>query len=53
MRHTYKRFVGLKAKMYTFIREDNHECKKAKDIDENVVADELKHKGYKNVLFSR
>ena len=27
-----KRFVRLKAKMYSYIIEDDHECKKAKDI---------------------
>ena len=40
-------FVELKAKMYTFITVDNHESKKAKGIDENVVFDELKYEDYK------
>ena len=46
-----KDFVGLKSKMYTFITESNHESKKAKDLNENVVDDYLKHEDYKNVLF--
>ena len=28
-----KLFVKLKEKMYTYITEDDHECKKAKDIN--------------------
>ena len=27
-----KSFVGLKAKMYTYITEDEHECKKSQKI---------------------
>ena len=42
-----KGFVGLKAKVYTFIAKENHECKKAKGINKNVVDDELKYEGYK------
>ena len=41
-----KGFVELKAKIYTFITEDNHESKKAKGINKNVVFDELKHEDY-------
>ena len=48
-----KGFVGLKSKMCTFIKEDNHESKKAKGINNNVVDDELKYEDYKNVLFNR
>lgn len=44
MQHVYKTFVVLKAKMYTFITEDNHQCKKAKYIDRNDVDDELKRR---------
>ena len=39
--------------MYTFKKEDHNESKKAKDINKNVVDDELKHKDCKNVLFNR
>ena len=34
-----KSFVGLKAKMYTYIKKDKHECKKAKGINNSVVKD--------------
>ena len=46
-------FTGLKPKMYTFMTKDNHESKKAKNINKNVVDDELKHEDYKSVLFNR
>ena len=38
-----KFFVAVKSKMYTFITEDNHGSKKAKDINKNVFGDELKY----------
>ena len=38
-----KGFVGLKSKMYNFITEGNHESKKAKGINKNVVDDEIRH----------
>ena len=31
-------FVGLKAKMYSFLVDDNSEDKKAKNVNRNVVA---------------
>ena len=34
-------FVRLKSKMYIFFTEENHESKKAKDIDKNIVDDKL------------
>ena len=37
-----KGFVGLESKMYTFITEENHESQKAKDINKNLVDNELK-----------
>ena len=46
-------FVKLKSKMYTFIREDNHESKNAKDINKNVVYDQLNYEVYQNALFKR
>ena len=38
--------------MYTFIKEDHNEPKKA-DINKNVADDELKYKDCKNVSFNR
>ena len=47
-----KGFVGLKSKVHTFIRKDNHKSKKAKDINRNVIDDEVKYENYNNVLFN-
>ena len=32
-----KSFVGLKSKMHAFIAEDDHESKRAKGINKNIV----------------
>ena len=37
MCRAYKGFVRLQSKMYTFIKEDHNESKKAKDTNKNVV----------------
>ena len=37
--------VGLIAKMYTYITEDNHECKK-QGLNKNIVDDELECKDH-------
>ena len=37
-----KGFVVLKYKMYTFITKGNHEYKKTKAINKNVVDDKIK-----------
>ena len=45
-------FVGLRSKMYSYIKE-NYECgKTAKGIKKNVIKNDIKHKDYKNVLFN-
>ena len=44
MWHAYKSIVGLKANMYTYITEDEHQYKKAKGIINSVVEDKLKFK---------
>ena len=46
-------FVGLRAKMYAFKIDDNHESKKAKGIKRLVVKNELKFEDYKTSLFGR
>ena len=50
--HT-KSFIGLKFKMYTFTTEDNHESKRAKCINRNVVSYELQCEDCEIVFFSR
>ena len=45
-----KCFVGLKAKMYTYITEEEHECKNIKGINNSLGEDQLKCQHYKNVM---
>ena len=47
-----KVFLGWKSKLYTLITEDNHEPEIAKNINKNVVDDEVKYVVYKTVLFN-
>ena len=47
-----KGFVELKAKMFSYVTKDQHECKKAKVINNSVVQSELKYENYKNVLLN-
>ena len=48
-----KYFERLKSKMHIFITDNNQGSKKAKDINKNVVDNELKYDDYKNFLFNR
>ena len=46
-----KEFVGLRSKMYSYIK-DNRGCEKtAKGIKKNIVKNNIKHTDYKKVLF--
>ena len=42
-------YVGLKSKMYAFVTEDNYECRITKNINENIIDDEVKYEHYKNI----
>ena len=44
-------FVGLKAKMYSFLVDDNSEHRKAKDVNRNVVA-AISHNKDKDALLN-
>ena len=44
-------FVGLRAKMYSFVTDDKYESKKAKGVKRSVVKNELKFNDYKRSLF--
>ena len=45
-------FIGLRSKMYSYIK-DTDECdKKAKGIKKNVKKKDIKHENYKDVLFN-
>ena len=43
-------FCGLRSKMYSYIKENDKYCCKAKGIKKNVVAKEIKHKNYLEIL---
>ena len=43
-------FCGLRSKMYSYIKENDDYCCKAKGIKKNVVAKEIKHKNYLEIL---
>ena len=45
-------FVGLKYKMYSYIKSDEKGGKTAKGIKKNVIKNNIKHKDYKNVLLN-
>ena len=43
------RFVGLKSKMYSYIKSDEKDGETTKDIKKNVIKNNIKHEDYKNV----
>ena len=43
-------FVGLKSKMYSYIKNEEKGGKTAKGIKKNVIKNNIKHEDYKNVL---
>ena len=44
-------FVGLRSKMYSYIKENQKENRTAKGIKKNIIKNELKHANYKETLF--
>ena len=45
-------FVGLRSKMYSYIKNNEKGCKTAKGIKKNIVKNVIKHEDYKNTLFN-
>ena len=45
-------FVGLRSKMYSYIKDNNNGGKTAKGIKKNVIKKEIQHSDYKDVLFN-
>ena len=43
-------FVGLRSKMYSYIKDDNKGGKTAKGIKKNVIKEDIKHEDYKDTL---
>ena len=48
-RQIMKEFVGLRAKIYSYLKENNDEDKKAKSIKTHVIKRKLKFQDYKTV----
>ena len=45
-------FIGMKSKMYSYLK-DTDECgKTAKGIKKNIIKKDIKHENYKDVLFN-
>ena len=45
-------FVGLRSKMYSYIKDNNKGGKTAKGIKKNVIKNNIKHDDYKKTLFN-
>ena len=45
-------FIGLRSKMYSYIKDNEKGGKTAKGIKKNVIKNEIKHEDYKNTLYS-
>ena len=45
-------FVGLRSKMYSYIKDNHKVGKTAKGIKKNIIKNNIKHEDYKNVLNS-
>ena len=46
-------FVGLRSKMYSYLKDNNKGGCTAKGIKKNVIRQELRHENYKDVLFNK
>ena len=46
-------FVGLRAKMYSFVLDGGKEKKTAKGVKKGVTENEIRHKDDKDCLFSQ
>ena len=46
-------FVGLRSKMYSYMKENQKGGKTAKGIKKSVIKNEITHDNYKNILLSR
>ena len=45
-------FIGLRSKMYSYIKDNQKGGKTAKGIKKNVIKNNIKHEDYKNTLFN-
>ena len=49
---TITEFVGLRSKMYSYIKDNHKGGKTAKGIKKNIIKNDIKHENYKEVLFN-
>ena len=49
-RQIMKKFVGLRANKYSYLKDNNDEDKKAKDVKMGAIKRKLKFQDYKNCL---
>ena len=49
---TIKEFVGLRAKLYSFVMDDGEETKKCKGVKKQVVESSISHENYKTCLLT-
>ena len=47
-----KEFVGLRRKMYSYIKDNENASNTAKGIKKDIIKKNIKHEDYKNVLFN-
>ena len=45
-------FIGLRSKMYSYLKDTNECGRTAKGIKKNVIKKDIKHENYKDVLFN-
>ena len=45
-------FIGLKSKMYSYVKDNEKDGKTAKGIKKNVIKSNIKHEDYKNTLIN-
>ena len=45
-------FIGLRSKMYSYMKDNDEGGKTAKGIKKNIITKNIKHKDYKEVLFN-
>ena len=45
-------FIGLRSKMYSYLKDTNECGKTAEGIKKNVITKDIKHESYENVLFN-
>ena len=45
-------FIGLKSKMYSYVKDKEKGGKPAKGIKKNIIKNNIKHEDYKNTLIN-